>query len=131
MTRFTSLVIIGLALIPLAVFGEVIDPSVPLPETAFWQAVLAILQGFKGGTVLGIAALVVQAAMILFVTPYGSFAGVAKRRIVLGLSCVAVFIGNLIAGLDVMAALFTGPMLAALQIFFFELVSPKPVNPIG
>lgn len=101
------------------------DLSQPLPNEALYAALANFISGIKGVGVLAGAAAVVQLLIVFFRTQFSSFAGEYKLLIVLGLSVVGVFIGNLLSGVNVLSALLSGPFIAAVQVFVNEFLKHR------
>lgn len=123
-----KLMVLGLFL-AVSCFAGVTDP---LPDSSFWAAVLGFIGSVKGMSVLALAAAATQLAMVFFRTSYGNVAGKFKISIVLGLSVVLTLIGALASGANFFGALVSGPVLAAIQVFVYELYKQfsAPVQPL-
>lgn len=93
--------------------------EVPLEEVL--QAVMALVGGVKGASVLAISALAIQVLLKFFSSSLSSFAGKYKLMIVYALSLVAGVVSSLVAGVGVVQAVLNANVLAAAQVFGFEV----------
>lgn len=97
------------------------DVTEPLPSEVFWSELVALLGGLGGLSGLAIVAAVVQLAMTFFRTSLADFSGEWKLAIVTGLSLVGAVLSNLVNGIPILEALFSGTVLAALQVFVHQI----------
>lgn len=117
---FATLALLTL-LIPILAFAQSSLPA-DLPTDQALEIFVKSLGGLKGAGALAISLIVVQAIMLFFRTPLANFAGKWRFLVVAGLSIVTGFIGMLVAGVDWKLALMHADVLAAVQVFFHQLV---------
>lgn len=110
-----------------------LDPSNVVTATPDQQALDHLLQGLGGAAgagALGIAVLITQVLMFLARSPLADLAGKWKLAIVTGVSLLATVIAGKVAGQTWMAALLSGPVVAAAQVFFHQIFDNfKPAAP--
>lgn len=116
---FLALVLLTVFFYSLKALAE--DPT-PMPDSSFWQGLLAFVSGWKGQTTLGIVAGLVQLAMVFFSTSMGDWAGIYKWLIVSGLSMVGVALAAMLQGSSLLVALTSGAFLAAAQVWIHQLL---------
>jgi len=125
MKRFKSfegilvLVVLGVFLFSLKALAE--DPT-PLPDSSFWQGLLAFVSGWKGQSTLAIVAGLIQLAMVFFSTSMGDVAGIYKWVIVSGCSMLGVALAAMVQGQSLLVAVTSGAFLAAAQVWIHQLV---------
>lgn len=98
-----------------------VDPQ-PLPDSSFWQGLLAFVSGWKGQSTLAIVAGLVQLGMVFFSTSMGDWAGIWKWVIVSGLSMLGVALAAMLQGSSLLVALTSGAFLAAAQVWIHQLL---------
>jgi hypothetical protein len=82
---------------------------------------IKLAQTFHGASAIGITVIVVQALMLGLRTPLAEKLGKWKLTALLGLSCVTSLLSAKLAGATWGAALLSGPLLAAGQVFAHQL----------
>lgn len=93
-----------------------------VPVGDLLPAVLQFIGGLKGASALAITAGVIQLALLVFKTSLTNFAGKYKLLIVLGLSVAGALVGAMAGGMSVGAALVSGSVIAAAQVFIHQIV---------
>ena len=116
-----ALVLIVLTLFVYSLKALAEDPT-PLPDSSFWQQLLAFVSGWKGQSTLAIVAGLVQLGMVFFSTSMGDWAGLWKWVIVSGLSMLGVLLGGVLTGNSWIASLTSGAFLAAAQVWIHQLL---------
>lgn len=106
-------------LVPILAFAD--DPFVPTGDAPFWQAVISLIGGIKGASLLAGSVLVCQAALALSQSVLGTFEGKYQYLAVCFFSLVVAVLGGLVSGQPFSAALLAGPALAAFQVFGHQL----------
>lgn len=107
-------------LVPILALAE--DPAfVPTGDAPFWQSVITLIGGIKGATLLAGSVLVCQAALALSQSVLGTFEGKYQYLAVCFFSLVVAVLGGLVSGQPFSAALLSGPVLAAFQVFGHQL----------
>lgn len=121
---------VAVLLVPLLAFAQAAsDPAAPIAYGDALTELVQLAQTAKGGGALAIAVAVVQGGMLLLRTPLASKLGKWQLTAVLGLSCVASLFAAKAAGATWLAALLSGPMLAAAQVFAHQLFAQFTEKP--
>lgn len=106
--------VIAAIAIPVMVFAQ---DSLPVPSSDELQALLVAIGGAKGAGALAVAALGVQAVMMLLRTGLGDLVGKYRLLIVYLLTVVSSVLALKMAGVGVGAALIHSQTIAAIQVF--------------
>lgn len=118
MKKFFLFSTFGFLALSLKAFANEIVP----PGVDEFAALIAALGGLKGASALAIAAVVVQAIMLLLRSKLGEVAGKYRLLAVYLLSVVAGVVSLRIAGVDLGAALVHTQTLAAFQVFLNQVL---------
>lgn len=118
MLKRLSLPLMVLFLFPLIVLAG-IDDVVPTEQWVL--QLVGFISSAKGLSVLALAAGATQLLMLLFQTPIGNLAGKWRLSLVALFSLAFVLIGALVSGMPIGVALFSAPVLAALQVFLNQI----------
>lgn len=94
----------------------------PLPDAEFWTLLLTLLGGIKGMGIQAVVVAVVQLVMVFFKTSLSDFAGKWKLTIVTGLTFAGTFLAAYFQSMDLIGALLSGAVLAALQVFVSQVI---------
>lgn len=105
------------------VFPFVLFAEETLPDSAFWEALIAFLGGVGNMSVLSIALAVTQLGVVFFKTMMGqAISGKVTILVVSGLTLVSTILGSLVSGMSFMDAIFSSAVLIAMQVFVSELL---------
>lgn len=116
------LAFLAVLLLPLAALAQAASaPTDALDYGAALSELVKLASTLKGAGALAITVAIVQGLMLALRTPLADKLGKWKLTALLGLSCVASFVSALAAGATFGAALLSGPLLAAVQVFAHQL----------
>lgn len=118
-----KLIAIIALLFPSLAFAQVValDPAAPLAYGDALGELVKLAQSLKGAGALAVTVAIVQALMLALRTPLADKLGKWKLTALLGLSCVTSLLSSKLAGATWGAALLSGPLLAAAQVFAHQL----------
>lgn len=129
MRRYVGWAGLVVALTGAVAFGEEITPPSAEEFKALLDTLLAMIGGTKGITVLSVVTLVAQGIMLWTRSSFGDLAGKYRLILMTFVSLVLGVAGQLLAGQNFFAALFSASVLPLLQLFgnqvwkqFFEKV---------
>jgi hypothetical protein len=123
---------LALLFVPFVALAQVATVTTGLEPIAYGDALTELVklaQTLKGAGALAITVAIVQALMLALRTPLADKLGKWKLTALLGLSCVASLASAKLAGATWAAALASGPLLAAAQVFAHQLFAQFTEKP--
>ena len=105
-----------------SIFALPVDtPAAAVNDAQALDYLLRGLGGSSGAGAMGIAVLITQVLLFLARSPLADLAGRWKLAIVTGVSLVATVVAGKVAGQTWAAALLSGPVVTAAQVFAHQL----------